>query len=105
MRRARRTILAVLLARLCGLIVAAPEAHAASAGQILADSNRALQALYVVQPQASSLAKRAKAILVFPRITKGAFILGGQTGNGVLLVNGKQSGYYTITADWIGLQF
>jgi lipid-binding SYLF domain-containing protein len=105
MRRARRAILAVLLAQLCSLIVAAPQAHAASAAQLESDSNRALQALYEIQPQTASLAKRAKAILVFPRITKGAFVLGGQTGNGVLLVNDKPSGYYSITADWIGLQF
>lgn len=105
MRRARRTILAVLLAQLCGWIAAAPQADADLAGRIVSDSNRALQALYTVQPQTASLAKRAAAILVFPRVTKGALILGGQTGDGVLLVNGKPSGYYTITADWVGLQF
>jgi lipid-binding SYLF domain-containing protein len=95
MRRARRAILAVLLAQLCGLIVATPAARAASAAQLVSDSNRALQSLYAAQPQAASLAKR----------TKGAFIFGGQTGNGVLLLNGKPAGYYTIAADWVGLQF
>jgi lipid-binding SYLF domain-containing protein len=105
MRRARRTILAVLLAQLCGVIVATPEARAASTDQLVSDSNRALQGLYAAQPQAAGLATRAKAILVFPKITKGAFIFGGQTGNGVLLVNGKPAGYYTIAADWIGLHF
>jgi lipid-binding SYLF domain-containing protein len=104
MTRSRRAVTAMLLAQLCGLIVATPLARASSARELEGDSRHALQNLYAAQPQAARLAKRAKAILIFPNIIKGAFVIGAQTGNGVLLVNGKVSGYYNISAASFGLQ-
>ena len=104
MTHSRRTVLAVLLAQLCCVVVAAPPARAASASELQSDAYHALQTLYAKQPGAAALAKRAKAILVFPNIIKGAFVFGAQTGNGVLLVNGKPAGYYNISAASFGLQ-
>ena len=46
----------------------------------------------------------AKAVLVFPRIVKGGFIVGGQSGDGVLLVHGHRTAYYNISAASYGLQ-
>lgn len=51
-----------------------------------------------------SLGERAKAILVFPQIVKAGFMIGGQTGNGALLVNGNATQYYNISAVSFGLQ-
>jgi lipid-binding SYLF domain-containing protein len=104
MTRSRRAVMTVLLAQLCGLVVAAPQARASSARELEGDSRHALQNLYAAQPQAARLAKRARAILVFPNIIKGAFVFGAQTGNGVLFVNGRVAGYYNISAASFGLQ-
>lgn len=50
------------------------------------------------------LGARAKAILVFPQIVKAGLLIGGQTGNGALLVNGAAIEYYNISAVSFGLQ-
>jgi len=64
----------------------------------------ALKALYSGNPIARELGKKAKAILVFPDMVKGGFMFGGQLGNGVLLRNGRGSGYYNLTAASYGFQ-
>jgi len=64
----------------------------------------ALHALYRSQPKAEELGRRAFAILVFPEIVKAGFVVGGQTGDGVLFVGGKPAGRYNISAASYGLQ-
>jgi lipid-binding SYLF domain-containing protein len=104
--------LAIRLALIAGLSQAAslgfgaPQAHAsaADAREIDADANAALVQLYTASPKAAKLGKKAVAILVFPAIFKGAFLVGAQSGNGVLLVDGKPSGYYNISAASFGFQ-
>jgi len=64
----------------------------------------ALQGLYTAHPSAKQLAAKAHAILVFPDVTKGGFIIGGQMGNGVLLQNGKTTGYYNLVSGSYGWQ-
>ena len=98
-------MIAVALGFLCllGFTAPAPAAHA-SAASLSADGERALQNLYVVEPQARIYARHARAILVFPAIIKGAFVFGGETGNGVLLMRGRPTGFYNISAASWGLQ-
>ena len=79
-----------------------PDSVAAS--QIDSDADAALQRLYASTPEARSLARRAKGILVFPGIVKAGFIAGAQYGKGVLLRNGRVAGYYNIVAGSYGLQ-
>lgn len=64
----------------------------------------ALQRLYATDPDARRVGARAKAVLVFPRIYKGGLLIGGQTGNGVLLIGGRPAGYCNISAASYGLQ-
>jgi lipid-binding SYLF domain-containing protein len=87
-----------------GVALLPREADAASAGAITQDATAALQRLYAAQPTMRSLGQRARAILVFPRIVKAGFLIGGQTGDGALLVNGSPVGYYNISALSYGLQ-
>lgn len=68
------------------------------------DARSALSDLYAKVPSADVLGGKAKAILVFPSITKGGFVIGGQYGKGVLLRNGRVSGYYSTTSASYGLQ-
>jgi lipid-binding SYLF domain-containing protein len=68
------------------------------------DANEAVHMLVTTNPAAASLAKQAKAVLVFPKIIKAGLIFGGAYGEGVLKQGDKIDGYYnSVTASW-GLQ-
>jgi lipid-binding SYLF domain-containing protein len=48
------------------------------------------------------LARKAAAVLVFPRITKAGAGVGGEYGEGALEVNGVKVGYYKVTGASVG---
>ncbi len=48
--------------------------------------------------------KQAAGVLIFPDIVKVGFGLGGEYGEGVLLVDGKPDGYYSTAGASFGLQ-
>jgi len=78
-------------------------ALAASAEDLNKDAAQALQILYKSSPVAESLSKKAKAILVFPKIIKAGLVFGGAYGEGVLTKNDKFVSYYnsvTATFGW-----
>ena len=79
-------------------------AFAASASEINAKADVALNELYKKSPEAKTLANEAKAILAFPNIVKAGLIIGGQLGDGVLRKNGKSVAYYRSAAASYGLQ-
>jgi lipid-binding SYLF domain-containing protein len=64
----------------------------------------ALRNLYASNPAAKALGRKARAILIFPDILKGGFMVGAEIGNGVLRENGRTTGYYNITAASYGFQ-
>jgi lipid-binding SYLF domain-containing protein len=76
-----------------------------SASQLSRDSRAALASLYAQNPGARALGRNAKAIVVFPSITRAGFIFGGQAGNGTMFRNdGSVAGHFqTTSASW-GLQ-
>ena len=78
--------------------------RAASAAQIDQNAKAALNSLYGTNPTARVVGKKAKAILVFPQIIKGGFMVGAQHGDGALMVNGKTVGYYNTVAASYGFQ-
>jgi lipid-binding SYLF domain-containing protein len=79
-------------------------AAAASAAEIDREATAALSKLYRQVPGAKELAKRAKAILIFPSVVKGGLIVGGQHGDGALRKGGRTVGYYSTAAVSYGLQ-
>jgi lipid-binding SYLF domain-containing protein len=87
------------------LVAATPSRRAAAATRREIDAEVAaamtrLRGLERVQP----LLQRAKAMLVFPRIISGGFIVGGQFGEGAALgPNGNTQGYYNIAGVSLGL--
>ena len=90
------------------LLGGAPAPRALAASDEYAELKRqaaaTLQQLYASNEAARVLKKKAKAVLVFPRIVKAGFLIGGQIGDGVLLKNGKSSGIYNSVAGSYGLQ-
>jgi lipid-binding SYLF domain-containing protein len=79
-------------------------ALAASASEIDRNATRALSMLYSTTLGARALGGKAKAILIFPSIVKGGFLVAGQFGDGALRQRGKTVGYYRSVAASYGLQ-
>jgi lipid-binding SYLF domain-containing protein len=87
------------------LTPAAPEGVlAASSVEIDAEADAALTRFYAEVPAAKELAKKAKGILIFPKVVKAGLGVGGEYGEGALRTGGKSVGYYNIAAASIGLQ-
>ena len=103
----RRTLLkcALPLAVAAATGLAAQPALADTTSDLEARARKALNRLTTEAPAAGELAREAKAILVFPRITRVGLVFGGQHGEGVLFRNGQASDYYysILGASW-GLQ-
>ena len=104
MTASRRTLLTTGLGIAATALALPRSAHAASARQINADANTALRELYAAQPKTREMATRAKGILIFPKIVKAGFVVGAQSGNGVLWVSDHAVRYYNISAASFGLQ-
>jgi len=85
-------------------IIGLNNACAASGAELDREVDSALNTLFAKSQSAKVLAEKAKAILVFPAITKAGFIVGGQYGQGALRENGKTVGYYSSAAASYGLQ-
>jgi lipid-binding SYLF domain-containing protein len=97
--------LAFLIFLLAGsMLITSNPASGASAAEIDRGVRSALQKLYAESASAKAMGKKAKAILVFPAIVKGGFVVGGQYGEGALLKNGKVAGYYSTIQASYGLQ-
>jgi lipid-binding SYLF domain-containing protein len=104
MTNIRHTFLAVGLATACCLpvlVLADHPAIAATAADLNVDSDQALQRLYRTQPVAQTIARQAKAILIFPHIVKAGLVFGGAYGEGELKQGRTIDGYYnSVTASW-----
>src|SRR5215470_7187240 len=79
-------------------------ARSASADDLIGNSRRALQQLVAQNPAAAKCKSKALAILVFPKVVKAGFIIGAQSGEGVLLQGGRPNGRYRTVAGSYGLQ-
>jgi lipid-binding SYLF domain-containing protein len=104
MHSIRHWLLAVSLILASAFGPLAQSANAATAAELNASGNAALSRLYAHSSKAAKLGRSASAILVFPKIVKAGFVVGGQGGEGVLLVRGQPTGYYKIGAVSFGLQ-
>ena len=84
--------------------VAGPQAEAASKLELDTRVNTTLDRLYSRQQLAKSLGEKAVAILVFPQIIKAGIGVGGEVGEGALLVDGQPNTYYRTTSLSLGFQ-
>ncbi|MBX2861002.1 MAG: hypothetical protein KTR14_07195 [Vampirovibrio sp.] len=76
-------------------------ADAADAAEIEFRVNRSLDQFRQEIQGSEALLKKAKAVLVLPKVYKAGFGLGGEYGEGALRVHGKTADYYNmIAASW-----
>lgn len=85
-------------------MLAAPAAEAGSREQLDAEVREAVKNLYEHSSAARELAGRSSGMLVFPSVYKGGIGIGGEYGEGALLVGGNTVAYYNIVAASIGFQ-
>lgn len=94
--------------RLCVLTLlwlgAGLNAHAASAKEIDIEVQAALERFKSEVNGGKAFLKKADGVLVFPDIIKAGIGIGGEYGEGALLVNGKTVQYYSTAAASIGFQ-
>lgn len=90
---ARRSVVALTLSSLAAVMVSVRPGQASWINPPRTPSRYSMRATRVP----ARLARGPKAVLVFRRIYKGGLLIGGQTGNGVLLIGGRAAGYYNIS--------
>ena len=84
--------------------VSAPAVQARSAAEIAEQGHHALHQLEAREPVSRFYARHAVAVLVFPSIFKAGLLIGGESGNGVLFINGRQAGFYNLSGGTFGFQ-
>ena len=94
-----RSIFLVLLLVLYGTF-----AHAASKDELDAQVREAVANFYSHTSAGKELAAKSAGMLVFPNVIKAGVGVGGEYGEGALLVGGKTAAYYNLAAASIGLQ-
>ncbi|MCP5295978.1 MAG: YSC84-related protein [Rhodocyclaceae bacterium] len=85
------------------LLIAA-NAWAASKEEINAEVREAVQNFYKHTSAGKELAQKAAGMLVFPSVVKAGIGIGGEYGEGSLLIGGNPVAYYNIAAASIGFQ-
>lgn len=99
----RRSFLGLTLS-LLALTAAAPSAEAASAREINAGVHETLDRFFYKVRGARELADKAVGILVFPSIVKAGFGIGGEYGEGALLIDRQTVAYYNSISASVGFQ-
>ena len=77
---------------------------AKTAKEIDASVNVAIKRFYKQVAGAEEFVKASKGMLVMPNVVKGAFIIGGEYGEGAMRIGGKTVDYYNTVSGSIGLQ-
>lgn len=79
-------------------------AGAATAAEIDEAVNGTLATFYGMEKDGRELVASSKGVLVFPRVYKGALLVGFEGGEGALRVGGKTVDYYNTLAASLGIQ-
>ena len=82
----------------------ATNAWAASREEIDAEVRQAVKEFYKHTSAGKELSQKAAGMLVFPSVVKAGIGVGGEYGEGSLLIGGKLAAYYNIASASIGFQ-
>lgn len=101
-RMKHKTAVAAAGAGMLALLTSAA-GGAATKGEIDIAAADALSQFATLNIHHRDLEKKAEATLVFPRVTKAGVGVAGEYGEGVLLIDGKAVGYYSLSSASLGL--
>lgn len=96
--------LVLLLIGLASIGVTSNNALAATAAEIDVSVKATLDHFYDEFKEGKKLVRDAKGTLVFPNVFKAGFGIGGEYGEGALLIKGRTADYYSTAAASLGLQ-
>ena len=97
------SIRVVLLITIIGVFLSS-NLYAKTAKEIDANVDVAIERFYKQVKGAKEFVKASKGMLVMPNVVKGAFIIGGEYGEGALRIGGKTVDYYNTISGSIGFQ-
>ena len=86
------------------LLAVAVGAQAASKDEIDAEVKEAIANFHKHTSAGKELSRKAAGMLVFPTVVKAGIGIGGEYGEGALLVKGKTAAYYNLASASIGFQ-
>ncbi|PLX44585.1 MAG: hypothetical protein C0609_05190 [Deltaproteobacteria bacterium] len=86
-------------------LLAASSAFAATAKEIDARSDAAIEKFTKTVTAGKALLEKADGYLIFPSVIKAGLGIGGEYGEGALRIGGKTVQYYSTAAGSIGFQF
>lgn len=96
--------LGFLVSFLLSFISFSPASYAKSAKEIDASVDTALERFQSEVSGAKDLLKKAKGILVLPKVIKAGIGIGGEYGEGALRIDGKTADYYNTVGGSVGFQ-
>jgi len=103
MIKLQRTLqhLLIVAAATFSLAMFSNASNATTAEDLNNDAAQALQILYKTNPVAENLSKKARAVLVFPKVIKAGLVFGGSYGEGVLTKGSHDPVYFnSVSASW-----
>ena len=102
----RNAAMAFILAVMASFTAMAPlsQARAGSAPEIDAAVDAALHEFFYQVRGSRELVARSAGVLVFPRVYKAGFGIGGEYGEGALLRRGRTDAYYNTVSASFGFQ-
>ncbi len=92
------------LASLSIVAAAAPRAEAASAREINSGVRETLDRFFSKVGGSHELASKSVGMLVFPSVVKAGIGIGGEYGEGALLIRGRTVDYYNTVSASVGFQ-
>ena len=95
---------AFIAANLCLVSLPHIASAAATAKEIDASADAAMDRFYKIVKDAKEVVQRSKGMLILPNVIKGAFIIGGEYGEGTMRIDGKTVDYYNIISVSVGFQ-
>ena len=98
------TALSFIVIAASAFVVEPPAAKAASGAEIESDANETLHSFVRQIGGARELANKAAGILVFPSVLKAGIGIGGEYGEGLLIVDKRPAGYYNLISASFGFQ-
>jgi len=101
----RSKVIAVAAMALLAAAFGARPARAATAKEIDAKVDAALDRFFGEVKGAKELFQKAQGVCVFAGVIKAGLGIGGEYGEGALRIDGKTADYYSIASGSFGLQF
>ena len=87
-----------------GGLIFAGQSFGGTAKEIDASADAAMDRFYKQVKDAKEVVRQAKGMLVLPNVKKGALIVGGEYGQGVMRIGGKTVEYYSMISGSVGFQ-